>query len=505
MMSRERWAGIALAGAVAAVLVVISRWHLSPLVPVQAAGATIGVLVAAALVAVATFRAGRNTGLLVVATGAAVAALQLTVFDVVWPILATHAPTNPFAQRTGGVPGPAIVVGWAGLAVCLLAATPLRDRRGRTPPRPTVLVAATVVPVLLIDVILVLAPPARRAAAIPIGFIDDPGPVGWVAGAIAVAAGLGAAVVATRSPRAGASSPWVAGAGLAGAVAAASIVALPTADTRAIARALALLGVAMPLVQAALTLAIPVVAQRADSSRMRRASDRASEVMQGRAEIASMIAHDVRGPVGTVKSLATTTRKSYDRLTDDERLEFIAMIESEAARLLGLVDQTAVALKVDAGTLDITPREQPLANLVRHGVESADTAGRTVDLSLDDGVTAWADTRWIPETVRQGLDNAVRFSPPGTKIEVRLAGDDATASIEIADAGPGIPSEHKDEVFERFARWRPVGYEDRTGSGLGLFIVRGISRAHGGDASLTDGPDGGTILRIRLPREGTTP
>ena len=65
------------------------------------------------------------------------------------------------------------------------------------------------------------------------------------------------------------------------------------------------------------------------------------------------------------------------------------------------------------------------------------------------------------------------------------------------------PNGHTFEVFQRFARWRPPGYEDRPGSGLGLFICRGIAREHGGDASLLDGTDGGTILRIELPLEGT--
>jgi signal transduction histidine kinase len=95
----------------------------------------------------------------------------------------------------------------------------------------------------------------------------------------------------------------------------------------------------------------------------------------------------------------------------------------------------------------------------------------------------------------------VKFSPPDAPVTVRLSAEDDDAVVEIVDAGPGIPADRREEVFRRFTTWRPDGYEDRPGSALGLFIVRGIARGHGGDASLADAPGGGTILRIRLPRE----
>ena len=169
--------------------------------------------------------------------------------------------------------------------------------------------------------------------------------------------------------------------------------------------------------------------------------------------------------------------------------------------MLGVVHQMSVALKVDARTLDLHPAGNELAAIVQLALSEAETRGHPVTVDDPQQVEAEVDIRWLAEAVRQGIDNAAAFSPAGSPIRVSLAGSDGgPVQIEIVDAGPGVPAERRDQVFERFARWRPPGYEDAPGSGLGLFICRGIVREHGGDATLADAPQGGTILRIRLPR-----
>jgi signal transduction histidine kinase len=224
--------------------------------------------------------------------------------------------------------------------------------------------------------------------------------------------------------------------------------------------------------------------------------------MGGRAEIASMVAHEMRGPVSTIRGLAGTTAKNYERLCDPERLELVSLIEHEAGNLLEAVSQASLALKVDAGTLTIDRRAYELAPIVRDGVEQAITDEHHVTVEAPAGIAADVDARWLTEVVRQGVDNAAKFSPTGTPITVRLRSDAGQALIEIVDQGPGVPAAQREAVFQRYAAWRPSGYEDRRGSGLGLFICRGIVREQGGEAMLGDGPGGGTMLRIRLPMRG---
>ena len=104
------------------------------------------------------------------------------------------------------------------------------------------------------------------------------------------------------------------------------------------------------------------------------------------------------------------------------------------------------------------------------------------------------------------LDNALRFTPRGGRVDVGVANDAGRAVLSVIDSGPGIPVAARERVFERFHR--EAGPDDasrETGSGLGLSIVRRIADAHGATIELADGPDGkGLAVRVRFPKVDTT-
>lgn len=224
-------------------------------------------------------------------------------------------------------------------------------------------------------------------------------------------------------------------------------------------------------------------------------------VLRDRAELVSKLTHEIRGPVSTIRGLAGTTLEHYDRLDDGERREFLELIRGEAERLERTVEQVALALKLDAGTLRFDIRRQDLGVIVRGAAQAAGRPDHPLEVTAGD-VEAPVDGIQIAFVVRQLIGNAATFSPPGSPISVRLSLDGDHAVIEVRDRGPGIPPDRRDTVFERFADWRPAGYEDRQGTGLGLFICRAIARAHGGEISIGEGPAGGTMLIVRLPEEG---
>jgi signal transduction histidine kinase len=433
------------------------------------------------LVAANSYRSRRDPAVLFMAVGSGAFAIEWFVYA----LSRTGAGANGWLVSIGLY---AIVLAPLALAACLFFTVPWRDRRGRPPLRVRTVVLAVGLPLV------------TAAAAVAAEDAAGPGQTQIrVLTGITVAIAL---VAASRSIARGGWHAWLGGGSLALIMSGAGawLVFGSTLATSSGRGGLTWFTY-MPSAAVGCILIGVLAAQRADTSRMRRATDRATEVMEGRAEIASIVAHDVRGPAGTIRSVASSLRSSYERLGDAERLEFVGMIEQESLRVLRVADQMSLGLKADAATIPYTFTLRDVEGPVLQGLHEAEIGAREVHVEADSDVLAPVDGRWIAEAVRQGVDNALKFSPDDDPIELRVRSDGDLATIEIEDRGPGVPPEMRESVFEKFSRWRPRGYEDVSGSGLGLFIVRSIARAHGGDASLTSGNGAGTILAIHLPTE----
>jgi signal transduction histidine kinase len=451
-------------------------------------GAAVAALVA--LVAANSYLSRRDPAVLLLAAGSGSAAVALAARAGIDLYAFHRSGTDPLGEGLRAFEVYMPFVGSFLLATSVGLMVPWRDRRGRPPLRAsTVALSATVALAVAAGALLIVGPALSETAV-------------RVLSAVITAIAL---VAAVRSITRGGWYGWVGGGAFALAIAHMGLLrGLPHPSDQLTTYAVYAWFYTMPTVALFLFLIGVLTAQRAEASRQRRASDRATEVMEGRAEIASIVAHDVRGPAGTIRSVAGSLRTSYGRLRDDERLEFVGMIEQESLRLLRVADQMSLGLKTDAGTLPFTLVARDVEGPILQGLHDAEVGSREVRVDTDPSVRARVDERWLSEAIRQGLDNALKFAPSDTPIDLRSRTEGGLAIVEIADAGPGIPDDMREAVFEKFCRWRPTGYEDRPGSGLGLFIVRSIAREHGGVAVVMEGPAGGTILQIRLPSEGAS-
>jgi two-component system sensor histidine kinase KdpD len=233
---------------------------------------------------------------------------------------------------------------------------------------------------------------------------------------------------------------------------------------------------------------------------MRRA---APDPLVERAETASKIAHELKNPLASIKGLASTGVKLFDSMSDEERLEFFRLIDEEASRLKLTIEQSAMALRIEAGSVSYDLRPTDVGALVEELAWRSPHGEHPMVVETEPGLEVPLDRLRFAEVIENLLDNAAKFSPPDAPIEVRVVrGEDGSAIVEVSDRGPGIAPEHRSAVFERFSAWRPSGYEETPGSGLGLFIARAHVLGHGGRMVLEDRDEGGTMQRVVLPGRG---
>lgn len=225
----------------------------------------------------------------------------------------------------------------------------------------------------------------------------------------------------------------------------------------------------------------------------------ATDPLVERAETASKLSHELKNPLLAIKGLASTGARMFDQMDDAERREFFELIDEEAGRLKRVIEQAATAMKVDAGQVVYDLREEDLGALVEQVAWQTPHGPHPMSVRSDPGISVRADRRYLSEAIEGLIDNAAKFSPPDAPIEVTVRRIDDGASVEVADRGPGIPPERSERVFERFGVWRPAGYEETPGAGLGLFLTRAHLKAHEGRVDVADRDDGGTILRVTLP------
>lgn len=184
------------------------------------------------------------------------------------------------------------------------------------------------------------------------------------------------------------------------------------------------------------------------------------------------------------------------------------MVESalrSSTRMGRLVSDLLLLARTDAGRIGARTSCDLAEAAGNAAVEVAPTTGeRELLVHNDRPLPVDGNPDELHRMVLNLLDNAVRHTPPGSKIELTLRSEGRSAVVEVADDGPGIPAELQDQVFERFARGDgPADTASGGGSGLGLAIVRAVATSHGGSAEVTEAKQGGALFRIRLPLAGT--
>ena len=227
------------------------------------------------------------------------------------------------------------------------------------------------------------------------------------------------------------------------------------------------------------------------------------ELERARSEFLATASHELRTPLAAVYGAVRTIRREDRPSSPELDAQLLAMIETEAHRLAEIVDQILVSTEVDRGSMPIRSEACDLRELCESALESARLrAPETIELSLESqkGVVVDTDPARLRQVVVNLLDNAVKYSPRGGRVVVRVVERDSSVAIEVADRGIGIPAEAHERIFEKFVRLDPEMRRGVGGSGLGLYISRELVERMGGRLRVESRPGQGSTFTIQLPR-----
>ena len=219
-------------------------------------------------------------------------------------------------------------------------------------------------------------------------------------------------------------------------------------------------------------------------------------------EFVALVSHELRTPLTSIRGYLELVLDDAEQLTSEHK-EFLQIVDRNVDRLLHLVSDLLLVAQADAGKLSFDWTAVALSPLVAQCVLAAQPAAEEADVELVFDSEPTEPIVGDPERLAQLLDNlisnAIKFTPAGDQVEVRVDASADPAVIEVRDTGFGIAAADQEQLFERFFRTRSATEMAIAGTGLGLSIAKAIVDAHGGSISVESAEGVGTTFRVELP------
>jgi heavy metal sensor kinase len=213
--------------------------------------------------------------------------------------------------------------------------------------------------------------------------------------------------------------------------------------------------------------------------------------------------HELRTPLAVMRGMGEMGLA--ETRTPDAYKEVIGGMLEEVDRLTTLVDTLLRLSRGDAGTVRLSRESIDLGGLVRDVVSSltilAEDRQQRLSMRVSDDIRVSADRLVLREGITNVVDNAIKYGPRSSTIDIRVEATPKDAVVTVADEGPGIPAAHRARIFDRFFRLDEGRSRQSGGTGLGLAIAKWAVEANGGTIALDSG-GAGSVFRITLPRQG---
>lgn len=225
-----------------------------------------------------------------------------------------------------------------------------------------------------------------------------------------------------------------------------------------------------------------------------------------RRDFVANVSHELKTPItaikGAVETLIDTDEQTFD---PESNARFLGIVSRQADRLHAIIEDLLALARIeqDAERDRVLLEETPVEEILRSAVEACEVAaaGREIELTLTcpESLMVRVNPALLEQAVVNLLDNAIKYCPAGTRVEVRCTNVGGEVVVSVRDEGPGIEAEHLPRIFERFYRTDKARSRAMGGTGLGLSIVKHIANAHGGRVGVESTLGKGSTFRIHLP------
>jgi signal transduction histidine kinase len=216
------------------------------------------------------------------------------------------------------------------------------------------------------------------------------------------------------------------------------------------------------------------------------------------------VSHELRTPLAAVKGYVDNLLDGVAGPLSDKPRHYLGRVRDNADRLGRMVSDLLDLTRIEAGKIELLPQALPLADVVIDAVDDLRpvAAARRVRVNVDlpPCPAVWADPDKMHQVIANLLANAIKFSPPGGEVVVTAHADvEDRVRLVVEDAGPGIPIDERERVFDKFYQVGRVEGERLPGTGLGLTIARHLIELHGGRIWVEEAPGGGAAFVVQLP------
>lgn len=225
---------------------------------------------------------------------------------------------------------------------------------------------------------------------------------------------------------------------------------------------------------------------------------------RGGAELISTVAHELRSPLTSVKGFTATLLAKWDKFNDEQKIVMLQTVNADADRVTRLLTDLLDVSRIDAGRLELRRQVIDIDAAVRKSFAAHVAAGEPDERFLlettGDLPEMWADPDKVDQVIGNLVENALKYGSGTVRVRIDAQADAVT--VTVTDEGEGIPDDMLARVFTKF--WRRPDGGRRNGTGLGLYIVKGLVEAHGGEIVASRATTGGAQFRFILPAGAPT-